>query len=194
MGAMGFSRYALFGLALCIVVISSRPLAAQVTPASDACAGILYGFRLGLLAHDLGGLWSNTRSEGGVDGNAEIVFRKPSFMLWGGAFLPNLGMSINSQGDTSKIYAGFVWEFLFGNGFFFNIGTGLAIHDGQLESEDDNKKQLGSRILLREPIEFGFMFYERHRISILFDHISNAGLANPNEGLDTLGVRYGFQF
>ena len=87
-----------------------------------------------------------------------------------------------------------VWEFLFSNGFFFNIGTGLAVHNGQLESDDSNKKQLGSRILFREPIEFGFTFFERHRISILFDHISNADLAEPNEGLDTLGVRYGYQF
>jgi hypothetical protein len=35
---------------------------------------------------------------------------------------------------------------------------------------------------------------ERHRISILFDHMSNAYLASPNEGMDTIGVRYGFQF
>jgi hypothetical protein len=28
----------------------------------------------------------------------------------------------------------------------------------------------------------------------MFDHISNAYLASPNEGMDTLGVRYGYQF
>jgi hypothetical protein len=87
-----------------------------------------------------------------------------------------------------------VWEFQFENGFFFNIGTGLAVHNGQLESNDANKKQLGSRVLFREPIEFGFAIDQHHRISIMFDHISNADLADPNEGLDTLGLRYGFQF
>ncbi len=187
-------RYALFGLAVFIFGTFNHPLQAQTPPETASAPGVLYGFRLGLLVHDVGGLWSNTRSEGGTDVNAEMVFRKPSFMLWGGAILPNVGLSINSQGDTSKIYGGVVWEFLFSNGFFFNIGTGLAVHNGQLESDDSNKKQLGSRILFREPIEFGFTFYERHRISILFDHISNADLAEPNEGLDTLGVRYGYQF
>jgi hypothetical protein len=189
-------RCELFGLAVLLSVTFSHPLQAQaqVPPGTSPGPGIFHGLRLGLLAHDLGGLWSNTRAEGGVDMNAEIVFRKPHFMLWEGVILPNLGISINSQGDTSKIYGGVVWEFQFRNGLFFNIGTGLAVHDGQLESDDPNKKQLGSRVLFREPIEFGFTFLERHRISILFDHISNAYLASPNEGMDTLGVRYGFQF
>ena len=115
-------------------------------------------------------------------------------MLWEGAVLPNIGLSINSHGDTSKIYGGVLWEFLFSNGLFFNIGTGLPVHNGQLDSDDGDKKQLGCRVLLRTPTEFEFTFYERHRIPILFDHISNADLARPNEGLDTLGVRYGFQF
>jgi len=187
-------RYALFGSAILIFGMFSHPLRAQVPPETASESGIFYGFRFGLLAHDLGGLWSNTRAEGGVDANAEIVFRKPHFRLWEGVILPNFGVSINSQGDTSKIYGGFVWEFQFSNGLFFNIGTGLAVHNGQLESDDSNKKQLGSRILFREPIEFGFTVFERHRISILFDHISNAYLASPNEGMDTIGVRYGYQF
>ena len=187
-------RSVLFGCVWFLLWAFGHPVQAQTPPATASEPGRLYGLRTGLLVHDVGGLWSNTRSEGGVDFNAELVFRRPSFMLWGGIILPNFGLSINSQGDTSKVYAGVVWEFLFSNGFFFNIGTGLAVHNGQLESDDSNKKQLGSRVLFREPIEFGFTFYERHRISILFDHISNADLAEPNEGLDTLGVRYGYQF
>lgn len=184
----------LFSFAWLVIGTFSQPLQAQIPPATASESGVLYGFRLGLLVHDIGGLWSHKRAEGGADWNAELVFRKPSFTLWGGTIFPNVGLSINSQGDTSKVYGGVVWEFLFSNGFFFNIGTGLAVHNGQLESDDANKKQLGSRVLFREPIEIGFTFYERHRISILFDHISNAYLADLNEGLDTLGVRYGYQF
>jgi lipid A 3-O-deacylase len=187
-------RYTIFYLSILISCVMSCSSYAQPSPDVPPDSGILYGIRFGLLVHDIGGLWSNTRSEEGVDFNAEVVFRKPSFMLWKGVVLPNIGLSINSHGDTSKIYGGVLWEFLFSNGLFLNIGTGLAVHDGQLESNNGDKKQLGSRVLFRTPIEFGFTFYERHRISILFDHISNADLARPNEGLDTLGVRYGFQF
>ncbi len=163
----------------------SQPLQAQDSPEKPSGAGILYGVRLGLLAHDVGGLWSHSRAEGGADVNAELVFGKPGLRLLSGAILPNLGVSINSQGGTSKAYGGLLWEFLLENGLFANSGVGLAIHNGQLESDDANKKQLGSRVLFRVPIEC---------ISILFDHISNAYLASPNEGLDTLGVRYGLQF
>ena len=187
-------RSACVGVALLMLGTFSQSLQAQDSPEKPSGAGILYGVRLGLLAHDVGGLWSHSRTEGGADINAEIVFGKPSLRLLSGAILPNLGVSINSQGGTSKAYGGLLWEFLFDTGLFANSGVGLAIHNGQLESDDANKKQLGSRVLFRVPIEFGFTIYERHRISILFDHISNAYLASPNEGLDTLGVRYGFQF
>jgi hypothetical protein len=188
-------RYAArWGFVISILGLFSLPLQAQDTSETATDRGIVYGVRFGLLIHDMGGLWSNTRAEGGVDWNAEIVFNKPSFMLWEGIVLPNIGLSVNSRGDTSKFYGGLLWEFQFRNGLFFNIGIGLAVHNGQLESRDANKKQLGSRILFREPIEFGFTFLKNHRISILFDHISNADLARPNEGLDTLGIRYGFQF
>jgi len=155
---------------------------------------MVYGIRLGVLAHDVGGLWSHSRAEGGVDINAEIVFKNPSFKVWQGRVLPNLGVSVNSQGDTSKAYGGLLWEFLFDNGFFANSGAGLAVHNGQLESDDADKKQLGSRVLFRIPIELGFTIFERHRIAVMFDHMSNAYLAHPNEGMDTIGVRYGFQF
>jgi hypothetical protein len=35
---------------------------------------------------------------------------------------------------------------------------------------------------------------DKNVISILFAHISNAYPADPNQGLDVLGVRYGIQF
>jgi len=78
--------------------------------------------------------------------------------------------------------------------FFANSGIGLAVHDGDLDSDDRDKKQLGSKLLFRIPIEIGISFGEHHRLSVMFDHISNAYLASPNEGLDTIGIRYGLQF
>lgn len=167
---------------------------AQQSSEKTLSSEIVYGIRLGVLAHDVGGLWSHSRAEGGADINAEIVFKKPSLKLWQGMILPNLGVSVNSQGDTSKAYGGLLWEFVFDNGFFVNSGAGLAVHNGQQESDDADKKQLGSRVLFRIPLEIGFTIFERHRISLMFDHMSNAYLANPNEGMDTIGVRYGIQF
>jgi hypothetical protein len=167
---------------------------AEEAPDKNGISTILYGCRIGLLDHDVNGLWSGSRTEGGFDVNAEIVLKKPGFILWSGSILPNLGVTVNNQCDTSNLYGGFIWEFVSKAGVFFNTGFGLAVHNGELETNDDQKKALGSRVLFRVPLEIGATFGTRHRISILFAHISNAYLADPNEGLDVLGVRYGFQF
>ncbi|MBI5579608.1 MAG: acyloxyacyl hydrolase [Deltaproteobacteria bacterium] len=191
---MTIRKCALVGAVILFYGMANPCVQAQDSSGKAFASGILYGIRIGLLAHDVGGLWSHSRAETGVDVNTEIVFSKPRLMLWQGLILPNIGVSINSRHDTSKVYAGLLWEWVFDNGFFVNSGGGLAVHNGQLESDDSNKKQLGSRVLFRVPVEFGFTIRERHRISILFDHMSNAYLATPNEGMDTIGVRYGFQF
>ncbi len=111
---------------------------------------------------------------------------------------PTLGASINTAGDTSFLYTGltwggFVWKGLFIEGFF-----GLATHDGQLNSHDPephDRRQLGSRVLFREAIEIGYRFLDNHSVSIMLDHVSNAGLlADRNQGNDDVGLRYGYKF
>ena len=156
--------------------------------------GWLYEIRVGVLEHDVDGLWSGLRKESGVDFNAEIIFRYPSFPLHLGTIRPNFGLSINNRGDTSKVYGGLLWEFEMKSGMFLNLGIGAAVHDGELEISEEEKKGLGSRVLFRIPIEFGYTLNRRHRVSIAFDHVSNASLAHPNEGLDTFGLRYGYRF
>ena len=152
----------------------------------------LYEIRTGILAHDVP-LWSRTRQEGGVDFNAEFIFGFPKFELLSGIVYSNLGFSLNSQGDTSKIYSGLLWEYMWHTRLFLNLGLGLAVHDGELDHSDENKA-LGSRILFRIPIEFGLLFTRHQGVSIMFDHVSNAYLADPNEGLDTIGLRYIYRF
>ncbi len=152
----------------------------------------LYAIRTGILAHDVP-VWSRSSVEAGVDFNAEFVFGFAKFELLSGIVRANLGFSLNSGGDTSKIYSGLLWEYLWNSGLFFNLGFGLAVHDGKLENSED-KKELGSRILFRIPIEIGLLFTRHQGVSIMFDHVSNAYLADPNEGLDTIGLRYTYRF
>ena len=153
----------------------------------------LSGIRLGILAHDVP-MWSRSRNEGGVDFNVELIFGWPHYSVLSGLLYSNLGVSLNSQGDTSKIYSGFLWEYLWQSGIFIDLGLGLAAHNGKLETGDDDKKELGSRILFRIPVEVGLLFAEHHGVSIMFAHVSNAYLAHPNEGLDTIGLRYSYRF
>lgn len=204
----------------------SKPAAPLPAPASSA-ARVLPAYleiRAGALEHDVQGLWSGQAIERGVDRNLELV--SPGLRL---SFLPgrlhaNIGGSANDSGDTSKAYAGLLWEFEFENGLFLDLGLGAATHNGMLVyrggrylnldqtigrralytfyfirnsvvflTVDHFHKELGSRNLFRIPFEIGFALNDRLRISIMFDHVSNAYLAQPNEGLDTLGVRFGFR-
>ena len=149
--------------------------------------------RLGVLYHDLG-IWGGSSNEGGFDVNAELVF-SPSLDIFSGILRPNLGFSLNSTGDTSKLYGGAVWEYRWPKGYFIDLALGLAVHNGETDEGDvANMNQLGSPVLFRLAIETGFSFGRHHLISIMFDHISNGYLTEPNEGLDTLGLRYGYRF
>ena len=87
-----------------------------------------------------------------------------------------------------------IWDLRTPFGLFFNIGVNAAVHNGDIDQGNKGRKQLGSRFLFRIPIEIGWEFFRHHRIMMTFDHISNASLADPNQGLDTIGARYGYRF
>jgi lipid A 3-O-deacylase len=183
------SRTAIF--AILVILSASQAMCAEEKSARQN-HDWLYEIRAGLLAHDVP-VWSLSRQEGGVDFNAELIFGFPNSPLFSGVVRTNLGFSLNNQGDTSKVYTGLLWEYMWDSGLFLNLGLGLAVHDGELDPSDD-KKALGSRILFRIPIEFGLLFTRHQGVSIMFDHVSNAYLADPNEGLDTIGLRYIYRF
>ncbi|UCE82011.1 MAG: acyloxyacyl hydrolase [Deltaproteobacteria bacterium] len=192
-GPLGLDSLLLVVFVMFFTTVSTPAIATEPVPEKNG-VGWLHEIRVGVLAHDVNHLWSGTRKEGGVDINGEIIFGRPSFSLLSGSVRPNFGASINTEGDTSKIYGGILWEVETKSGIFFDLGVGIAVHNGELDTDDEDQKSLGSSVLFRIPIEIGYSITEHHRISILFDHISNAHLADPNEGLDTLGLRYGYRF
>jgi hypothetical protein len=149
---------------------------------------------MGLLAHDVDGLWSRSQKEGGADINGEIIPNALNHQVLRGIIRPHMGISINTSGDTSKLYAGLLWERPGPHNVLFNVGIGLALHDGELDTHDPDKKSLGSRVLFHIPFEVGHEIRPHYRLFFFFDHVSNAYLFRPNEGMDTLGIRVGYRF
>lgn len=150
--------------------------------------------RLGILAHDVPGLWSGWRIETSrPDFNAELIF-SPSVRFLGGTVRPVIGGSYNSGGGTSKAYADARWESNTGLGVFFGLGLGAAVHNGYLDPVSLDHKALGSRVLFHIPAEIGYRFEGGHSLSLYFEHTSNGYTQKSNEGLDDLGIRYGFKF
>ena len=75
-----------------------------------------------------------------------------------------------------------------------DITLGGAVHDGELNAEKPDRKQLGSRILFHEYVEAGFRVTPVLSLSVFLDHMSNADLARHNAGMTNVGLRTGFKF
>lgn len=149
--------------------------------------------RVGVLAHDVPGIWSGFQLERGTDANIEFIL-SPSVEFLGGSLRPAIGASSNVSGGTSKAYLDARWMIESRSGWFLGLGIGAALHDGLLDPTEIDRKALGRRVLFHFPLEVGVRLAGHHSVSLYFDHISNGYTTTYNEGLDTLGVRYGYKF
>jgi len=170
---------------------ASQPIAAQV-PETPAFA--ISEVKLGALYHDVPGLWSGFSLERpGPDANFEVLFA-PWARTFGGYLRPALGATVNFVGDTSKAYADLRWEIEAPSGVFFALGMGAAVHNGELTAVDPDRKALGSRVLFHPSAELGYRFDGANSISLFADHMSNGFTQRDNDGMDTVGVRFGHRF
>ena len=165
-------------------------------PGTGHAGGLVRELRGGVLAHDVPNLWSGFRTENdAVAINVEAIF-SPSLPLFGGMIRPAIGASIATEGGTSNAYLDARWEFETATGIFFSVGAGGTVHNGEtkLLAFDQTDKALGSRVLFHFPLEIGYRFDGHNSLSVYFEHMSNGYTRDENEGLDRLGVRYGYRF
>lgn len=165
---------------------------AGVTEAGEA----IHSIYLGVLAHDVPDLWSGFQVESdAADINFEVQFA-PALSLLGGTIRPAVGGTVNTRGDTSHAYIDARWQYDCPSGIFFGIGLGAAVHDGEIggKGADPDMKWLGSRVLFHIPAEIGMHLDEHQDVSVYFEHTSNANTQTYNEGMDRLGIRYGYRF
>lgn len=174
------------------IIVEPRP---PVTPLwKKPSENFISELRLGMLAHDHDIAPFSRSEEDGIDANFEILFISPYWLKNFRSPRPHLGVSLNIGGDTSQAYAGLTWEWQFWRQWFFDFSLGGAIHDGKTTTTLIDRKELGCKVLFRESLDLGYIFAERHSISLFLDHISNANICKKNEGLETLGIRYGYRF
>jgi hypothetical protein len=159
---------------------------------SSSAGDFISEIRGGLLAHNVSHVFGYPSREEGLDGNVEILFA-PAGRLLGGAIRPALGGTVSFAGNTNLAYADLRYERETPSGIFFDLGLGAAVHDGPLDGRGD-RKALGSRVLFHVPLELGWRWDRHNSVSLYFEHASNAGLADENEGMDNIGMRYGYRF
>jgi hypothetical protein len=171
---------------------------AVATAAGASADGLLYAVKIGVLAHDVPDLWSGFQIEhNAADINIEAQFAAAWAMPWG-AIRPVIGGSINTRGDTSDGYIDARWQADCPSGLFFGLGLGAAVHDGAIgpgaNNQNWDRKYLGSRVLFHIPMEVGYHLDAHNDLSVYFEHMSNAYTEKYNEGMDRIGVRYGYRF
>jgi len=195
------------------------PAHAQPRPASHASAesaaksshrakssgsgdGWLSEVRVGALKH-AASLVGNTTKETGIDGNLEILLQAPSFLelLWSPR--PTIGISANSSSTNTDIaYAGLTWEWNPWSNLILDFSLGMALHNGKLKFDPSvpfpanagRHREFGCRWLFRESFEGGWLFAKRHAVTVMWSHFSHGGLCDDkNQGLDNVGIRYGYR-
>lgn len=172
-----------------LLAIAVALFGAGTASASD---GIVSEVRAGVLAHDLG-IFGNAK-EGGASVNAEVYFKDLKWIDGKWQFRPSVGVTVNTQGDTSFAYANLNVSHPISEAVFVEAGAGVAVHNGEKRSSDPETKELGSQVLFHLSASVGVELSERVTLSAYVDHISNGNLAHPNEGLETVGIRLGVKF
>lgn len=160
-------------------------------PTSPQRGGIVSEMRGGVLVHD-SGPWASPTEEG-YDVNFEVLFTSPRAFKPAGSPRFHAGASINTAGYTSQLYGGITWTGDIKRRFFIEYSFGGSINNGEL-AETEDRNGLGCHLLFRQSLSAGFLMLVRHSLSLMYDHISNAGFCDENDGQDTFGLRYGYRF
>jgi hypothetical protein len=184
------------------------PLCAAVLLCSSAAYagsrhGIIDEIRFGAYQHDTGIIGNH--KEVGADFAVEMLSH-PIDALWIiGRPRIVFGGAVNTAGQTSQIYLGIDKQLNFAtsvfskNDAFFIEGTiGGVWHNGKLDVVgtplESRWKSHGSRFLFRPGLALGYRFNETWSIAASLNHVSNAGLAKRNEGMNDLGLLIGMRF
>ena len=173
---------------------------------SANCAGAQPRFfdevRFGVYQHDTGLI--GTQKETGIDFAFEGLSRPIILLNLIGSPRLVLGGVVNSLGKTDQLYFGFSkqWDFVHSvfapdDAFFLEGVVGGVWHDGKNDVRgtalEADWKSHGSHFLFRTGMDLGYRFNRTWSLAVSFNHISNAGLANPNEGMNDIGLRLGMK-
>lgn len=175
-------------------------LAGLMMASSPAQAGSVEEVRAGLSAQSVGFISPDV--EDGVAFSGEVLFKAPDILsaIWNPK--PHIGFSLATAGNgTSYIYSGLTWRKSFlSEKFFVDVGVGGAIHDGRISFNPaidlprTDGSFLGCPVLFRLHAAPGIRLNERWSASLQWEHLSNAGLCDENEGLDNIGFRLSYRF
>lgn len=150
--------------------------------------------RAGAAAYDTGVFSAQTFS--GTVLNAELLAPAPGFLSGIGSPRPYVGTDVAISDDAIDVfYAGLNWEAYLTSRFYIGFSAGGSVNTDQVKrATDGREKDLGSPVLFHLQASAGFDITPTLTAQVYYNHFSNAGLADSNDGLESTGARLGFRF
>ena len=149
-------------------------------------------FRVGAATHGIASAETGT-----IDANVEWLMPAFDFGSTGAFTLhPHVGADINTQGRTSAGYAGFAGIVTLPGGLFVEADLGGSVNNGYTSNppSGSNRSELGCNALFREAFIVGVPLSDRLAVMAMAEHMSNANLCQPNNGITNVGVKLGYSF
>jgi hypothetical protein len=194
-------RVATFALAALTLGVPSA--LAQNMMAPQPFAGVVDELRIGIQAHDVSYAalpfklpYDLSQIE---DLSFDILFTSPDLdaFRWIGAPRPDLGVTINLDGQDSLAHLGLTWHLpVFDTPFYVEGTFGGAIHNGYLTNSPDPERRanFGCRVNFYERYGVGANLSDTMTATLTYEHTSNNGWCDANQGLSNFGVRLGWKF
>lgn len=149
--------------------------------------------RLGAGLYDTGPATRHTQD--GASYNAEFVLPSPEMFSGIGSPRPYVGVDFaNVDNAISVGYAGLTWDYSVTDRLYVSGSLGGAVNNAKELRNSQFTRNLGSNFGFHVGAAVGFDFTENLTGQAYVNHFSNAGLAPPNGGHESTGVRLGYRF
>lgn len=202
---MVMAKLRAYAMALSVLVGISAPVAAQDIPTGVPSAGafdIVDEVRLGIHFHRVYYTmipqnlqkWDMERLE---NVSFDVLFTSPDMdaFRWIGSPRPEIGATINMSGEDSLFHAGLTWTVpLFDSPFYVEGTFGAAATTGYLNDAPPGRANYGCRINFYERFGVGAHLLDNLTATLTYEHSSNAGLCDRNDGISNVGLRLGWKF
>ncbi len=185
-----------------LLAASIAPVQAQNLLDPHPLAGVVDELRIGLSAHDvhhaaLPFLVNEWRLDQIEDITFDVLFTSPDLdaFRWIGSPRPEIGATINLDGQDSIAHAGLTWQLpVFDTPLYLEGTFGAAIHDGYLTGAPAGRKNFGCRVNFYERFGVGMNLSDNATATLTYEHTSNNGWCSANDGLSNFGLRLGWKF
>jgi hypothetical protein len=180
----------------------SAPAAAQNLYAPEPMASVVDELRIGLHFHDVHGTmlpfsvgqWRLDQLE---DMSFDVLFHSPDLAAfrWIGSPRPEIGATVSFDDQDSMIHAGLTWQLPILDTPAYLEGTlGVALNNGMVLGAPAGRKNFGCHLNFYERFGIGTHLTDNVTATITYEHTSNNGWCQANDGLSNFGLRMGWKF